>query len=89
MTKRMKRDDEMDIEPPPPPKLKNFKEAVESLEDVQQFLESRGYIEEALGIGSAIDTMTVLKLKSVKQTSLPITVVNTITVDYIIIRAKS
>ena len=44
-------------------KLPNFKEAVQSLEDVQQFLESRGYIE-ALRIGSAIDTMTVLKLKS-------------------------
>ncbi len=27
------------------------KEAIESLEDVQQFLESRGYAEEALGIG--------------------------------------
>ena len=55
---------------PPPPKLQNFKEAVQSLEDVQQFLESRGYIEEALRIGSAIDTMTVLKLKSSLQTTL-------------------
>ena len=30
-----------------------------SLEDVQQFLESRGYIEEALDVGSTIDKMTV------------------------------
>ena len=30
-----------------------------SLEDVQQFLESRGYIEEALDDGSTIDRMTV------------------------------
>ena len=52
----------------PPPKLHNFKAAVQSLEDDQQFLESRGYIE-ALRIGSAIDTMTVLKLKSSKQTT--------------------
>ena len=59
-------EDEMDVEP----KLQNFKEAVQSLEDGQQFLESRGYIEEALRIGSAIDTMTVLKLKSSKQTTL-------------------
>ena len=29
------------------------------LEDVQQFLESRGYIEEALDVGSTIDKMTV------------------------------
>ena len=62
-------EDEMDVEPPPP-KLRNFKEAVQSLEDVQQFLESRGYIEEALTIGSAVDTMTVLKLKSLKQSTL-------------------
>ena len=62
-------EDEMDAQPPPP-KLHNFKEAVQSLEDVQQFLESRGYIEEALRIGSSINTMTVLKLKSSKQTTL-------------------
>ena len=62
-------EDEMDAQPPPP-KLHNFKEAVQSLEDVQQFLESRGYIEEALRISSSIDTMTVLKLKFSKQTTL-------------------
>ena len=56
------REDEMDSQPLSP-KLPTFKEAVQSLENVQQFLESRGYIE-ALRIGSAIDTMTVLKLKS-------------------------
>ena len=51
----------MDVKPPPP-KIQNFKEAVESL--------SRGYIEEALDVGSTIDKMTVLKLKSSKQTTL-------------------
>lgn len=61
------REDEMDTQPLPP-KLPNFKEAVQSFEDVQQFLESRGYIE-ALRIGSAIDTMTVLKRKSSKDYS--------------------
>lgn len=39
------------------PKLRNFKEAIQSLDDVQEFLESRGYIEEALKIGSAVDTL--------------------------------
>ena len=62
-------EDEMDIEPPPP-KILNYKEAVQALEDVQHFLESRGYIEEALHIGSEVDTMTILKLKSSKQTIL-------------------
>ncbi len=60
-----KEEDEMDIEPPPP-KIQNFKEAVQSLEDVQQFLEGLGYIEEALEIGSAVDTMTIFKNKVFK-----------------------
>ena len=51
---------------PPPPKPLIYKEAVQSLEDVQPFLESRGYIE-ALRIDSMIDIMTALKLKSSKQ----------------------
>ena len=34
---------------------------------VQQFLEG---IKEALRIGSAVDTMTILKMKSSKQTAL-------------------
>ena len=49
----------------PTPKLTNFKEAVQSLDDVHHFLESRGYIE-ALKIGSAVDTLiyiTALKFK--------------------------
>ena len=52
-------DDEMDTD-----------QALLALEDVQQFLESRGHLEEALGIGSSMDTMTLLKLKSSKQTTL-------------------
>ena len=54
----------------PASEILNYKEAVQSLEDVQHFLESRGYIEEALHIGSEVDTMTILKLKSSKQTIL-------------------
>jgi len=38
-------EDEMDLEPPPQ-KFQNFKEAVQALEDVQQFLESRSYIDK-------------------------------------------
>ena len=47
-------DDETDNDLPTS-KLKNFKEAVQSLDDVQHFLESRGYIVEALIIGPAVD----------------------------------
>ena len=32
---------------PPPPKLTCFKQAIEALEDVQAFLEHRGYVEQA------------------------------------------
>ena len=52
------------------PKLSNFKEAIQSLDDVQEFLECRGYIQEALKIGSVVDTLTGLKLQSSQQTSL-------------------
>ncbi len=72
-----KEEDEMD---PPPSKIQNFKEAVQSLEDVQQFLE--GYIEEALEIGSAINTMTILKIKSSKQTILYMATVLDIVIMY-------
>ena len=62
-------DDAIDTDPAPP-KIQSFKEALLALGDVQQFLESRGCIEEALNIGSNIDTITFLKLKSSKQTTL-------------------
>ena len=54
----------------PTPKLTNLKEAIQSLDDVQHFLESRGYIKEALKIGSAADILTALKFKSSQQTTL-------------------
>lgn len=63
-------DEGMEDEPLPPLKVQSFKEAIESLENVQKFLESRGYIQEALGIGSAVDTVAGVKLHSSVQTSL-------------------
>ena len=39
-------EDEAEIEPPHP-KLKNLGEAVRNLEDIQEFLDSKGYISEA------------------------------------------
>ena len=44
---------------PLPPKLKYFKESVQSLEDGQQFVQSRGYIEEGLRISSATEQMSI------------------------------
>lgn len=53
---------EMDVERPPP-KLQTFDEAIQALEDVQHFLESRDCVE-ALEIGSFLDTVAALKMKS-------------------------
>ena len=44
----------MDVEPPPA-KLKSFKEAILVLEDVNQFLENRGYIQSSSMVESVID----------------------------------
>ena len=46
-------EDEAGMEPSPP-KLKNLVEAVRNLEDVQEFLDSKGYISEATAIGGTL-----------------------------------
>ena len=38
----------------PPPKLTCFKQAIEALEDVQVFLEHRGYVEQATSVGNVM-----------------------------------
>ena len=50
-----------DIEPPPL-KIKTFQEAIQSLENVQHFLESQGLLQQAMSIGDAVDDVTGLKL---------------------------
>ena len=47
-----------DIEPPPL-KTKTFQEAIQSLENVQQFLESQGLLQQAMSIGDAVDDLLV------------------------------
>ena len=65
-------DEQFDLEPPPP-KIKDFKEAVSMLEDVQTFLDSRGYNEAATKMGLEIDTVVSLQhdsLNCARQTTL-------------------
>ena len=38
-------------EPPPQSKLKTYKEAISSLEDIQLFLENQGHVEESMQLG--------------------------------------
>ena len=51
-------EDEPEIEPLPP-KLRNLGEAVRNL-DVQEFLDSKGYISQAIAIASVIDAVGTL-----------------------------
>ena len=60
-----------DLEPPPL-KIKNFGEVIHSLEDVQAFLDSKGYSDQATVIASAIDLVASLhcnSLASARQTT--------------------
>ena len=55
----------------PPSKVKNFKEAIEALEDVNHFLENHGHIEASSMVGSAIDEIATLKSSAyTKQTTI-------------------
>ena len=40
---------------PPPPKIKNFGEAIQSLEEVRTFLDSKGHSNQVTTIASAVD----------------------------------
>ena len=49
---------------PLPPKIKNFGEAIQSLEDVQTFLDSKGYSDQATTIAAAVDLVASLHWKT-------------------------
>ena len=65
----MDEDDDFDDDPVVP-KLKTYKEAINSLEDVCQFLEHKGHGIEALSIASSIDRVVSLKTSDSRQTTL-------------------
>ena len=56
-------DTSFDFEPPPL-KIKNFGEAIQSLEDVRIFLDSKGHSDQATTIASAVDLVASLHCKS-------------------------
>ena len=64
--------EQFDLEPPPP-KITRFQDAISSLEDVQSFLDYKGFSEEATRIASSMNTLTYLhcqSLNSARQTTL-------------------
>ena len=55
---------------PPSPKIKNFKEAVQALEDVQLFLESRGCMESAHANSLVLNSVASDYTSILKQSTL-------------------
>ena len=65
-------DGQFDLEPTPP-KITLFQDAISSLEEVQSFLDWRGFSEEAITIASSMNKLTYLhceSLNSARQTTL-------------------
>ena len=56
-------EEQFDLEPPPP-KITRFEDAMSSLEDVQVFLDSKGFLEQATIITASMNELAHLHLKS-------------------------
>lgn len=62
-------EDDVDV-PPPVPKIKDFKEAIQTLEDVQNFLESRNCLEMATKTNTLINEVAAYQASTMRQTTL-------------------
>ncbi len=60
------------------PKLKTYKEIINVLEDVSQFLEFKGHTGEALSVGSFIDRIAVIATVQQNKLHLINTFINNI-----------
>ena len=54
---------QFDLEPPPP-KITRFQDAISSLEEVQSFLDWRGFSEEAITIASSMNKLTYFTVEA-------------------------
>ena len=61
--------DNLDI-PPPPPRIKSFKEAVQALENVETFLENRGCLDSAHTTSLLLNDVASNYVSSLKQSTL-------------------
>ena len=55
---------------PPLPKLTCFKQAIEALEDVQVFLEHRGYVEQATSVGNVMINLADISVDNYTHTKI-------------------
>ena len=62
-------EDDVDV-PPPVPKIKDFKEAVQTLEDLQNFLESSNCLEMATKTNALINEVAAYHVSTMRQTTL-------------------
>ena len=62
-------EDDVDV-PPPVPKINDFKEAIQTLEDVQNFLESRNCLEMATKTNTLINKVAAYQASTMRQTTL-------------------
>ena len=67
--KREGQDEDDDVEPAPL-KVTTYKQAVQCLEDVSHFLNSKGNIEAYTAVGLAMDMVAGMKVAASKQSSI-------------------
>ena len=53
-----------------PPNVQNYSQALHALEDVQRFFEHNGHVNDALRIGSVVDSVISTKISKQTQTTL-------------------
>ena len=63
-------DEENEVAQQLPPNMQNYSQALHALEDVQRFLEHKGHVNDALRIGSVVDS--VISIKISEQTQTPV-----------------
>ena len=54
----------------PPPKLTCFKQAIEALEDVQVFLEHRGYVEQVTSVENVMINLAGISVDNYTHTTI-------------------
>ncbi len=62
-------EEDLDLQPPPP-KLRSYREAIQSLDDVKTFLESRSCFTAALHTSSLVDEVACIHSAGAQQTTL-------------------
>ena len=62
-------EEEFDV-PPPAPKIRNYKVAIQSLEDIKIFLEDRGHFEQASTAASLLAQVASKHSSSLTQATL-------------------